>query len=333
MKAYVIKSREDVGKPLTEAVSLVDDQPKPVPADDEVLVRVRATGLNPVDWKLVAGGNAKWTYPHVLGLDLAGDIVEVGSKVQPSWKTGMRVAGHLNLAKDGCFAEYVAVPTYELAEIPEPLGYADAAALLCGALTAYQAINRKPNLNNVDTVLVHGGAGSVGALAIQFAKLHGLRVITTVSPRKLDFVKKAAPDVVIDYTKDDVTARIAELTDGHGVDLIVDTVSGEEATKDLDRLAYNGQLVTIVGIPKIDPDFMFAHAISVAAVNLGGAHESGDPRQKKDLGEMATEVLQLAAEGEIDPMIGETIPFAGLLDGLEAIKDHRAIGKIVVTVD
>lgn len=328
MKAYVVPNADVT---TLEGVKLAD-VPKPSAAPGEVLVKVKAVGLNPVDWKLVAGHNPAWTYPHVLGLDLAGQIEAVGDGVE-NWKAGMRVAGHLNLEKNGCFAEYVSVPTYELAEIPQPLSYADAAALLCGALTAYQSINRKPNLNNVSTVLVQAGSGSVGSLAIQFAHLHGLKVFTTASGRKKEFVEKTHPEAFIDYKAEDVAARVAELTGGHGVDLIVDPVGAAECEKDFSMLAYNGQLVAIVGVPDIDPGTLWSNGWSVEAVNLGGAHASGDPEQKKDLGVMATEVLQLAAQGEIDPLIGQVLPFGELVEGLEAIQRDATIGKTVVTLD
>ena len=126
----------------------------------------------------------------------------------------------------------------------------------------------------------------MGGIAVQLAKMHGLTVFTTCSTAKVDYVRKHLDvDAVIDYRKEDVTERIGELTDGLGVDLVVDTVSGAEAEKDFDRLAYNGQLVTIVGVPNIDSDDMFGRGLSMAVVNLGGAHGSGDSRQQNDLGD------------------------------------------------
>lgn len=103
----------------------------------------------------------------------------------------------------------MASPTYELARIPDDVSYTDAAGLLCSALTAYQTINRKPNLNNVHTALIHGGSGAVGGIAVQLAKMHGLTVFTTCSTAKVDYVRKHLDvDAVIDYRKEDVTERI-----------------------------------------------------------------------------------------------------------------------------
>ena len=119
--------------------------PVPTPAEHEVLIKVHAAGLNPVDYKIVEGGVSAWQYPHVLGLDVAGEIVSVGQGVT-NWHVGDRVSGHGDLTKNGCFAEYVTAPTYELAKIPDSDSYEVAASALCGALTAYEAIERKANL-------------------------------------------------------------------------------------------------------------------------------------------------------------------------------------------
>ena len=228
----------------------------------------------------------------------------------------------------------MASPTYELARIPDDVSYTDAAGLLCSALTAYQTLNRKPNLNNVHTALIHGGSGAVGGIAVQLAKMHGLTVFTTCSTAKVDYVRKHLDvDAVIDYRKEDVTERIGELTDGLGVDLVVDTVSGAEAEKDFDRLAYNGQLGTIVGVPNIDSDDMFGRGLSMAVVNLGGAHGSGDSRQQNDLGTMATDVFEMASQGRLDPLIERILPFAELVDGLKTLATGKVTGKLVVSLD
>lgn len=199
------------------------DLATPHPGKGQALVEVHATALNPVDYKVVEGGVAAWHYPHVLGLDLAGKIIAVGEGVT-DWQVGDRVSGHGYLAKDGCFAEQVVVPTYELAKILDSVSYEEAASILCSGLTAFTAVERKPNLQSAYTMLVHAGAGGVGSIAIQLAKLHGLQVFTTVLTRKVPYVRKLGPDAIIDYRKEDVSQRIAELTNGQGVDVIIDTV-------------------------------------------------------------------------------------------------------------
>lgn len=330
MKAYVIPNAEARG---LDAMELAD-VPRPQAAPGHVLIQVHAAGLNPVDYKLAEGGNANWTYPHILGLDVAGEIVELGEGVEDTWKVGMRFAGHGDLRFDGCFAEYVSAPTYELALIPDDVEYTTAAGMLCSALTAYQTINRKPNLNLVRTALVHGGSGAVGGVAVQLAKMHGITVFTTCSTRNVDYVREhVRPDAVIDYRTQDVDERVRELTDGRGADLIVDTVSGEEAECDLGRLAYNGQLVTIVDVPPVSSGQMFGGALSIDVVNLGGAHGSGNPMEQRDLGTMASDVLSMVSQGQLDPLITGVLPFGDLVEGLRSLADHKVTGKLVVDVD
>lgn len=326
MKAYVLQSAQD----RTIDDLQVVDMPQPQPGRGEVVIEVKAVGLNPVDYKLIASGNAAWEYPHILGCDVAGVIVALGEGVDDHWKIGMRVAGHGDLRRNGSFAQYVAAPVYELALIPENVEFTTAAGMLCSAMTAYQAINRKANLNLVRTALIHGGSGAVGGIALQLAKMHGVRVFTTCSTAKIPAVQDLEPDEIIDYQTENVDARIQELTDGLGVDLIVDTVSAEESARDLNRLAYNGQLITIVGTPDVDPSVMFAHAFSIDMVNLGGAHGSGNPVQQEDLGTIASDILQMVSLGRLNPMIDTVLSFDELPEGLRLLSTHQITGKAVV---
>lgn len=327
MKALVVEKATD--RSLRE-LNFVD-VPVPTPAEHEVLIKVHAVGLNPVDYKIVESGINAWQYPHVLGLDVAGEIISVGQGVT-NWQVGDRVSGHGDLTKNGCFAEYVTAPTYELAKIPVSVSYEVAASALCGALTAYEALERKANFANVNTVLVHAGAGGVGSIAIQLAKLHGCKVFTTVSASKYDYVKQLAPDAIINYQTEDVDKRLAALTGVLGVDLIIDTVGKKAAELDLRRLAYNGRLVTIVDVPALDNVPMFAHGLGMDVVNLGGAHLSGNPYQQADLGRMNAEMLKLLANGDVKSLIEKVIPFDQIIDGLTAIKNHEVVGKLVAKI-
>ncbi|MDR2672358.1 MAG: zinc-binding dehydrogenase [Coriobacteriales bacterium] len=328
MKAYVIQNKQ-LG---IENVQLSDVE-KPAIADNEVLIRTSYVGLNPVDYKLAEYGNDAWTMPHTLGLDVAGTIALVGANVT-AFDVGDRVAGHGDLRKNGSFAEYVAFPAYALAHIPSEVSEQTAAGLLCNAMTAYQAIHQKANLSKKRTILIHGGSGGVGLIAIQLAKRAGLTVYTTCSTGKIPFVKQLQPDAIIDYKSDDVTGRIRKLTAEQGVDMIVNTVGADEATIDLnERLAYNGALIALVGAPKIgDHNRLFDHGHTISLVNLGGAHQSGNAQQKADLSAIATELLDMAAQGILDPMISEVVPFDRLPAGLSNLKAGRTTGKVVVKI-
>lgn len=301
------------------------DRPIPEPGPNQVLVQTKAVGLNPVDYKTVEHLDSKLSFPHTIGLDVAGLVVAVGAEVT-SWHAGDRVCGHGNLAVDGAFAEYVVVEAAAIAAIPDGVSFTTAAGSLCAGLTAYQALFRKANLNNVETVLIHAGAGGVGSMAIQFAKHMGKRVYTTVSAHKQDFVAQLAPDAQIDYRTADVTQRIAELTGGQGVDLIINTIGHPEA--DLPRLAYNGQLVCLLAVPESIPT---AKAVTVSKLDLGGAHRSGNPQQVEDLGRMTRELLALIAAGTVDPLVSKVLPADQIPTGLQLLKDDQVAGKLVAT--
>lgn len=301
-------------------------RPTPRPRPDEVLIATKAVGLNPVDEKLVASGHMAWTFPHTLGLDVAGVVIAVGERVN-EFQPGQRVCGHGNLAVDGSFAEAVTLPVGAVAEIPPKLSFETAAGSLCAGLTAYQALFRKANLNAVETVLVHAGAGGVGSMAIQLAKSVGKTVWTTVSADKQAFVTRCHPDMQIDYRREDVTARIGELSQQRGVDLIINTIGSP--TADLPRLAYNGQLVCVLETPT--GPIPAQPALSISNLDLGGAHRSHNPQQVADLGRMTRALLALEDQGQVDPLISEILTPDQIPAGLQRLRQHAVVGKLVAT--
>ncbi|MFC6170020.1 zinc-binding dehydrogenase [Loigolactobacillus jiayinensis] len=328
MRAIYLNTATDHG---LDALT-IGERPQPQPAAEEILVRVHAVGLNPVDYKLIEGGNKKWQYPHILGLDVAGEIVALGPQVS-GFAVGERVFYHGDLTKDGGFAEYATVKSYAVAKMPAELSYEQAAALLCGAMTAYAALYRKASLANRHTVLIHAGAGGVGGIAVQLAKHSGLTVYTTASSRKRALAKRLLPDHIIDYQTTDVTAAIKELTHGHGVDLIINTVGTKEATADLQRLAYNGALVTIVGGPDLSDHALEQRGQSWLSVNLGGAHQSNNLQQQTDLAVMAAELGKLVVAKQLDPLIERVLAFEQIPQGLQALKQHLISGKVVARLN
>lgn len=330
MKAYALTTKDKAGLDALEMIEV----PIPEPKEHEVLIKVESIGLNPVDYKLIENPLPSFTYPHIFGLDAAGVVVSVGKRVT-DFKVGDRVSGHNDLHQNGTFAEYALYPDYSLAKVPAEVSAKTASALLCGAMTAYQAVFRKLNLNGKKTILIHAGAGGVGSIAIQLAKLKQLEVLTTVSTAKKEFVKTLLPDKIIDYKHEDVTKVVDEYTNGQGVDMIINTVSSKEAKLDLTkRLAYNGELVCIVEVPKLDdPAWLFENGLTVSALNLGGAHASNSKAQKDDLGQMTKELLELAKTKQLDPNITEVLPFEKLVDGLKKLYHHDTLGKVVVNVE
>lgn len=301
----------------------------PTPAADEVRVEVQAVSLNPVDYKLLESGHEDWTYPHVPGVDAAGVVDEVGADVT-DWQEGDAVYYHGNLARDGTFAEYVTAPAHVLAPMPATLSFEEAAAIPCAGFTAYQALYRRLGIGSGETILVHGGSGGVGGYAVQLANRAGLDVYTTCSPENDEFARGLGANVTIDYKSEDPVKRVLELTDGRGVDHVVDTVGGESPTEALDALAFGGGLACILNLPDAESRRESEKALSVHKIMLGGAHLNGDYWAQVDLARMGREMGQLLANGDLDPMVGEIISFDGIPDALGRLsRGETPSGKVV----
>lgn len=297
--------------------------------EGQLVVKVISVSLNPVDYKTIETGNLSWIYPHVPGVDLAGEVVAMGANVV-GFRMGDRVACHTNLNGRGAFAEYAVVEAEATAHIPRGISYNEAAAILCAGMTAYLAIIQKLNHVHKDTILIHGGAGGVGGFAIQLAKELGLRVFTTASTPNHEWVKVLGADVAIDYQLEDVTRRIREETGGEGVDLILNTVGSAEATEDLKRLAFSGQLAHIAGAPDMSLIKPFTLAPSIHEVALGPSYTSGSRRAKSNLAFMATVLMHRVEQGMFNPRINEVLSREELPAGLERLKGRHVRGKIVV---
>lgn len=322
MRALVL---EEPGKPNTLHEA---DMPQPEPGKGEVRVKVHAVGLNPVDYKLAATGNPAWEYPFILGLDVAGVVDAVGQGVN-EWEVGDPVYYHGDLTKPGGYGQYTTVTAHSLAWMPEGLDFPAAAALPCAGFTAYQAIHRKLRVQQGKTMLVHGGAGGVGGFAVQLAKAAGVTVFATCSRHNTNFVKDLGASEVIDYKLDSVADRIKALTNGRGVDYIIDTVSSENATDSLDLLAYGGEIVCVAGLPDLGELVPFEKAISVHEVALGGAYLTGDTIAQEDLARIGREFGALVSKGIVKPMLQEVIRLNEIPDALERLAMRHVRGKIV----
>lgn len=325
MKALILE------KPGSPDTLILTDQPKPHIEPGHVLIQVKAVGLNPVDYKTAEWGNESWTYPHILGLDVAGVIVQAGPDLQ-DLQVGDRVYYHGNLTKPGGFAEYTTAPQHILAKIPEGITFEDAAAIPCAGFTAWQILSRKIQPNPGQTVLIHGGAGGVGGFAIQLAKHLGLTVLTTCSTENFDAVRTLGADHPIDYRNESVTSRVLELTGGRGVDIAINTVSSESATEDLKRLAFGGHLACVAGLPDFSMITPFTKAISIHESALGGAHLSGDLPAQRDLAKMGDEMMEMLSNKTISSMLTEIISLEHIPAFLEKLSKRHVRGKIVATL-
>ncbi|MDT0171959.1 zinc-binding dehydrogenase [Exiguobacterium sp. BRG2] len=297
----------------------------PTPGEGQALIRVKTVALNPVDYK--ATNNPAWTFPHIPGVDLAGVVEQIGPGAEV--KIGDRVAIHTNLQRDGAFAEYALVDTRALALIPEDISFTEAAAILCAGMTAYEAIVQKMNTTGKETILIHAGAGGVGGIGIQLAKRLGLKVATTASTENHEWVKRLGADLAIDYKKENVTDVIRDWTNDRGADLIFNTVGRDEATADLGRLAFSGQLAFIAGGPDQSVVKPFTLSPSIHEVALAAAYASEDDRAIRNLGHMASELLKLVAAKELDPLVTEEIPATDIVKGLQRLSERHVRGKII----
>jgi NADPH:quinone reductase-like Zn-dependent oxidoreductase len=223
----------------------IGDRPNPKPAADEVLIKVRCAGLNPVDFK-TRDGKVKillpYSMPRVLGNELCGDVVEIGAEVR-QFQVGDRVAARVAKMSAGAFAEFAAVPADLVAKAPATISDIDAAALPLAGLTAWQCLTEVLRIQPGQRVLIHAGAGGVGHIAIQLAKSLGAMVATTGSRSRFDFLRNLGADELIDYRNERFEDRIAPL------DAVLDTQGGEILLRSIAHTRKGGRVVTIGGLP------------------------------------------------------------------------------------
>jgi NADPH:quinone reductase-like Zn-dependent oxidoreductase len=325
MKALVL---DKPGKPDTLRIA---DIHLPAPGPGEVCIKVKAVGLNPVDYKVAESGVPGWEYPFVPGLDVAGTVETCGEDVQ-GWNMGDEVFYHGNLAKPGGYAEYAVAPAHILARKPAEVSFAEAAAIPCAGMTAYQILSRKIPVKPEHKILIHAAAGGVGGFAVQIARELGLEIIGTCSKRNFDHVQKLGAHHLIDYNTEDVTQKVLHITNGRGVDIAINTVDPETATQDMERIAFGGHLACVVGLPDFSVIEPFTKALSIHESALGGAHLSGDRKSQEDLATMANELISSVQNGKISPMLKETIPLEEIPEALTRLAERHVTGKIVAEI-
>ncbi|MBC1937812.1 NADP-dependent oxidoreductase [Listeria grandensis] len=282
----------------------------------QVVVKLAATSINPIDWKLREGYLKQmmdWPFPIILGWDAAGVISEVGANVT-DWKIGDKVFARPETTRFGTYAEYTVVDAPLLARIPDNVSFEEAASIPLAGLTAWQALFDHATLQAGEKVLIHAGAGGVGTLAIQLAKNAGAHVITTASEKNAAFLKELGADEVIDYK----TTNFADvLTD---VDVVFDTMGGD-IQKDSFRVlkANTGRLISIVS----EPDQEIAKAKNIVAKSIWLTPN----------GEQLQAFADLMASGKVKAIVGATFPFSeqGVYDAHALSETHHAKGKIVIS--
>jgi NADPH:quinone reductase-like Zn-dependent oxidoreductase len=296
------------------AVLRYEKAPRPVPADDELLVRVVAAAVNPVDWK-IREGYLREMIPHrlplILGWDLAGVVEAVGRQVT-DFAVGDTVYARPDLARDGSYAEYIAVRASEVAAKPMTVSFADAAALPLAAITAWEALINTGQLSEGQTVLIHAAAGGVGSLAVQLAKWKGARVIATASSRNHALVESLGADEVIDYRAVPFAKHVA------GVDLVFDTVGGQVQEESWSVVRPGGVLVSVVDPPTPE---------RAAQADVQGKFVFIQPSAA-----ILRELAGLVDAGVVRPIVGAEFALEDVAAAHELSESGRARGKIVLHV-
>lgn len=319
MKAMVLKS---FGGP--ESFELCD-VPKPVPQAGQVLVRVHATSINPLDYQVRRGDYPDLVpLPAITGHDVSGVVEAVGPGVMAFaagdevWYTPQIFDG------PGSYAEYHVAAESIIGRKPASLSHLEAASLTLVGGTAWEALVGRAALQVGETILVHGGAGGVGHVAIQLAKAMGAKVFTTVREANAEFARSMGADVVIDYEKEDYVDVIMRETAGQGVDVVFDTIGGNTLSRSPDALAQLGRVVTIVDIAQ--PQNL------VQAWGRNASYHFVFTRQNRG---KLDELAALVARGQLRPHVGAVYALAdlGLAHARLESPNNGIRGKIAIAVE
>jgi NADPH:quinone reductase-like Zn-dependent oxidoreductase len=289
---------------------------RPTPRPNEVLVRVRAAGVNPTDWKHRANGGFLGEPPFVLGWDVSGVVEAVGIGVA-RFQPGDEVFGMLSYPfGHGSHAEYVTAPARTFAHKPASIDHIQAGALPLVSLTAWQALVEYADLKPGQRVLIHAAAGGVGHVAVQIAKARGAYVIGTASAGKHEFLRGLGADELIDYRETDFAAAVKD------VDVVLDTLGGETSVRSLRVLRPGGLVVSILPVGS-DEFYEEAERLGVRGVRMLVDADRADLRA----------IVDLVEKGELRAEIAGTFPLADAAEAHALGDTGRTTGKLVLLVD
>jgi NADPH:quinone reductase-like Zn-dependent oxidoreductase len=288
----------------------VEDAPVPEPGAGAVLIRVRATAVNPVDWKIRKGDLAFFNlqFPVTLGCEVAG-VIEKGSG---RFRKGDEVYSFIALTRNGGLAEYAVALESEVAQKPKSLNFIEAASVPVGTLTSWQALFDHGKLQAGQTVLIHGAAGGVGAFGVQLAKWKGARVIGTASGANLPYLRELGADEVIDYKREKFEDKVS------GVDLVYDTVGGTTLEQSFAVIRKGGTLVSLGGVPSQEK--ARERGITALMMNV------------ETSGAKLAEIAALVDSGKLRTRIDRVLPLSQAKEALVLSESGEARGKIVLEV-
>jgi NADPH:quinone reductase-like Zn-dependent oxidoreductase len=312
-----------------------EDVPDPKIGDDEVLVRVKASSLNQLDLRLRSGKSPRPVdLPHIGGVDIAGDVAEVGENVKdlkvgtrvvidPTVKSGgpPRVIG-VNLY--GGFAEYVKVPASNVVPIPDDLSYDDASTLPICYVTAWYGLFERAGLKRGETVLVHAAGSGTGSAALQVAKISGAEVIATAgTDEKLSKAKELGADETINYSNSDFSEEVKKITNNKGVDVIFDQIGASVWEKNIQTLSSKGRLL-LVGVVGGGSATINFGPIIMKDISIMGVTVFNAPRNN------LISVMNLVSQKTIRPVIDRTFPLKEAAIAQKLLEDRNQFGKIIL---
>jgi len=302
---------------------------RPVPGPGELLVQVGAAGISFATMLRIAGKyQVKDPLPFIPGTDMAGEVVAGGEGTNTP--VGQRVMG---TASSGCFAEYALIREEDAMSIPDSLPYPKAAALLNAYQTSYVGLAYQAELKENEWLLVHGAAGGVGIAAVQLGRAMGAKVIACAGgAEKVNFCLEHGAHYAIDHRQEDFVQRVQEITGGHGADVIYDPVGGDIFDASRKCIAFRGRLL-VVGfaegrIPEIAANRILLRTFSVTGFTLH-AYRQHAPHL---LEEAKDKLFEMVDQGNLTPVIGQTIPLSQLIDAMALVEQRKSLGKTILTV-
>ena len=315
-----------------------EDAPDPQPAEGRAIVRVRACALNHLDlWERRGLDRVKLPLPHISGADVAGEVLGTGQRVmlQPGLRCGACAACHrgddnhcvrydvLGLRSDGGYAELISIPLENLIPIPATLDFITAAAFPLTFLTAWHMLVTRGRLGEGDVVLVLAGGSGVGQAAIQLARHFGARVFATSAPEKAQRTRALGAEQVFDHYSVDFSKEVRRLTDGRGVDIVVEHVGEATWDRSVRALATGGRLVTCGATTgfaaSLDLRHLFARQLSLLGCYMGRFAELDS-------------AAQLLFDGRVTPVIDEVFPLERAADAQRRLENKGQFGKVVLQV-
>lgn len=308
--------------------------PDAQPGPGEVLIKVRAAGVNRADLLQAAGH-----YPpppgasEILGMEVAGVVAEVGASVT-GWSVGQPVCA---LLTGGGYAEYVAAPAHQLLPIPAGIDLIDAAGLPEVACTVWSNLVLTAHLEAGQLLLIHGGASGIGSHAIQVARALGAKVaVTAGSPAKLELCRDLGAEITIAYHDEDFVAALRTASGGAGADVILDIIGAAYLGRNIDALANDGQLIVIGLQGGVKGELNLGKLVSKRARVIGtalrGRPASGPHGKKTIVDAVTTAVWPMLADGRVRPITGARMPIEQAVDAHRLLASGQVAGKIVLTV-